>query len=148
MGGDWHQATGMEDIRRCECLSVPFRVGCLLIFFAQDQLMTRAPTCQRCQSLRHECYGLPDWVCGRCQCDKKTCQDVVVEGKATSHSTTRPCARKVTRVASPTPEVAEVEVPPPPIAGPSRAAHLPLFVDSVGSGDDHIERGAPASSGE
>src|SRR5882724_4679447 len=70
------------------------------------------------------------------------------KGKATSRSTTRPRARKVTRVASPTPEVAKVEVPPPPIAGPSRAARPPLFVDSVGSGDDHIERGAPASSGE
>src|SRR5882724_7583298 len=86
MGGDWRQAMGMEDIRRCECLSVPFRIGCLLIFFSQDQLMTRAPTCQRCQSLRHECYGLPDRVCGRCQRDKKTCQDVVVEGKSPSHS--------------------------------------------------------------
>src|SRR5882724_6166114 len=195
MGGDWHQATGMEDIRRCECLSVPFRVGCLLIFFAQDQLMTRAPTCQRCQSLRHECYGLPDRVCGRCQRDKKTCQDVVFVGKSPSHflgylwadmvvvdslpaarhwvrlniapvkpltqpkraaskgkvtsrPTTRPCLRKVTRVTSPTPEVADVEVLLPTIAGPSRAGHSPLFVDSVGSGDDHIEKGAPASSGE
>jgi len=25
--------------------------------------------------------GLPDWVCGQCQCDKKTCQDVMVEGE-------------------------------------------------------------------
>jgi len=39
------------------------------------------PRCQRCQALNHECYGLSDKVCGRCQQDKKTCQDVVVEGK-------------------------------------------------------------------
>ena len=157
--------------------------------------MTRVPMCQQCQALRHECYGLPDRVCGRCQRDKKTCQDVVVvgkspshflgylwadtvvvdslpaahhwvrlnvapvkpptqpkraasKGKATSRPTTRPRPRKVTRVASPTPEVADVEVLPPPIAGPSRVGRSPLFVDSVGSGDDHIEKGAPTSSGE
>ena len=39
------------------------------------------PRCQRCQALNHECYGLSDKVCGRCQRDKKTCQDVIVEGK-------------------------------------------------------------------
>ena len=72
----------------------------------------------------------------------------VSKGKVTSRPTTRlrPC--KFTRVASPTPEVIEVEVPPPPIAGPSRAGCSPLFVDSVGSGDDHIEKEAPVSSGE
>src|SRR5882724_6662427 len=85
MGGDWSQVTGMEDIRRCECFSVSFCIGCLLILSVQDQLMTHVPTCQQCQALRHECYGLPDWVCGRCQRDKKTCQDVVVVGKSPSH---------------------------------------------------------------
>jgi len=44
--------------------------------------MMRVPTCQLCWDLRHECYGIADWVCGQCQCDKKTCQDVVVEGES------------------------------------------------------------------
>src|SRR5882724_133258 len=48
-----------------EFLSVTFHVGCLLILSVQDQLMTCIPTCQRCQALRHECYGLPNRVCGR-----------------------------------------------------------------------------------
>src|SRR5882724_7779104 len=70
------------------------------------------------------------------------------KGKVVSHPTTRPRARKVTRLVSPTPEVAEGEVLPSPIAGPSRAGHPPLFVDSVRSGDDHTGKGAPVSSGE
>src|SRR5882724_4928425 len=149
--------------------------------------MARTPTCQRCQALQHECYGLPDQVCGRCQRDKKTCQDVVVVGKSPSHFlgylwadmvvvdslpaarhrfhlniapvkpptqpkraaskgkvTSRPMTRlrphKVPWVASPTPEVADIKVLPPPIAGPSRVGRSPLFVDSVRSGDDHIEK--------
>ena len=43
--------------------------------------MMRVLTCQRCRDLRHECYGIADWVCGQCQHDKKTCQDVVVKGE-------------------------------------------------------------------
>jgi len=54
----------------------------LLIPWFHGQLMERVPTCQRCQELHHECYGLPDRVCSHCQCDKKTCQDVVVEGES------------------------------------------------------------------
>jgi len=70
------------------------------------------------------------------------------KGNAVSHPTTRPRVHKVTRLTSPTPEVAEGEVLPSPIAGPSRAGHPPLFVDSFGSGDDHTGKGAPTSSGE
>jgi len=70
------------------------------------------------------------------------------KGKVVSHPMTRLCAYKVTRLASPTPEVTEGEVLPSPIAGPSRAGRPPLFVDSVRSGDDHIGKGAPMSSGE
>jgi len=43
------------------------------------------------------------------------------KGKAVSHPMMQPRARKVTRLTSPTPEVAEVEVLPSPIAGPSQA---------------------------
>ena len=68
------------------------------------------------------------------------------KGKAISRPTMQPCLHKVTQVASPTPEVAEVEVLPPP--GPSQAGNSPLFVDLVRSGDDHIEKEAPMSSGE
>ena len=49
---------------------------------------------------------------------------------------------------TPMPEVAEVEVPPPPIAGPSRVSHSPLFAEEVGLGDEHIGMGAPTSSDE
>ena len=31
--------------------------------------------------LGHKCYRLADKVCGRCQCNKKTCQDILVEGE-------------------------------------------------------------------
>ena len=37
-------------------------------------------TCQCCRDLHHECYGLADQVCSQCQCNKKTCQDIVVKG--------------------------------------------------------------------
>src|SRR5882724_6222741 len=52
-----------------------------LISRVQDKLMTWAPICQRCRTLRHECYGLAAKACGQCQCDKKPCQDLVVEGE-------------------------------------------------------------------
>src|SRR5882724_3106495 len=68
------------------------------------------------------------------------------KGKVVSHPTTRPCTRKFTCLLSPTPEVSEGEVLPSPIAVPSRAGRPPLFVDSVGSGDDHTGKGAPTSS--
>jgi len=71
-----------------------------------------------------------------------------MKGKAVPHPTTRPRARKVTRVASPTPEVAIVEAPPPPVAGPSQVGRAPLFEGAVGSSDERVGKGAPASSGE
>src|SRR5882724_6820332 len=52
---------------------------------------------------------------------------VMSKGKAVRHPTTQPCARKVTWIPSPMPEVVEVGVPPPPIAGPSQASRAPLF---------------------
>ena len=70
------------------------------------------------------------------------------KGKVVSHPMMRLCMCKVTQFMSSTPEVTEVEVLPPPIAGPNQAGHSPLFVDSVRSGDDHIGKEAPASSGE
>jgi len=44
--------------------------------------MVWVPMCQHCQMLHHKCYSLANKVCGHCQCDKKTCQDMVVEGKS------------------------------------------------------------------
>jgi len=61
-----------------------------LIFCVQDQLMTWDLTCQHCRTLRHESYGLAAKACGQCQCDKKPCQDVVVEGKSTNSLLGRP----------------------------------------------------------
>src|SRR5882724_1634330 len=55
---------------------VPSLISCV-----QDKLMTRAPICQRCRTLRHECYGLAVKAYGQCQRDKKPCQDLVVEGE-------------------------------------------------------------------
>jgi len=46
------------------------------------------------------------------------------------------------------PEVAGVEALPPPIAGPSLAFHAPLFEEPVRSGDDHVGKEAPVSSGK
>ena len=43
--------------------------------------MTWITTCQHCQTLRHNFYGLAAKACGQCQRDKKTCQDVVVQGE-------------------------------------------------------------------
>ena len=70
------------------------------------------------------------------------------KGKAVSRPTMQLHMCKVTRLMSPTPEVTKVEVLPSPITGPSRVGHPSLFVDSVRSGDDHIGKGAPMSSGE
>jgi len=44
----------------------------------QGELVMRVPTCERCTQLKHACYGLPEKVCRRCQCDKKPCLDLVV----------------------------------------------------------------------
>jgi len=52
----------------------------LLIFCTQGKLTEQVQICQCCQTLNHECYGLAK-VCGWCQWDKMTCQDVVVEGE-------------------------------------------------------------------
>ena len=46
------------------------------------------------------------------------------------------------------PEVTEVEVPSPPIIGPSQGSHAPLFEELVGSGDYHVGKEAPTSSGK
>ena len=54
--------------------------------------MAGIPTCKWCQTLRHKCYGLDDKVCGQCQCDKKTCQDVMFEGESFSPFLDCPCA--------------------------------------------------------
>jgi len=48
----------------------------------QGKLVERDPRCQHCQTLRHQCYGLAEKVCGRCQWDKKMCQDMVIEGES------------------------------------------------------------------
>ena len=56
---------------------------------------------------------------------------VASKGKAIHRPTTQPHVHKVTRITSPTPEVARVEVPSPPIAGPSWAIHVPLFEEPV-----------------
>ena len=50
-----------------------------LIFHTQGKLTEWVLMFQFFQMLRHKCYGLADKVCGRCQCDKKTCHNVVVE---------------------------------------------------------------------
>jgi len=60
----------------------------------------------------------------------------------------RPYMCKVTQLMSPTSEVTNVEVLPPPITGPSWAGHAPLFAGPVRSGDDHVRQEAPMSSGE
>jgi len=70
------------------------------------------------------------------------------KGKAVPHPTTRPHARKFTRIATPTPEVTDVVAPLPPIAGPSRASRAPLFEEAARSGDEQVGRVAPASSGK
>ena len=48
----------------------------------QGKLVERDPRCQHCQTLRHQCYGLAEKFCSRFQQDKKTCQDMVVEGES------------------------------------------------------------------
>src|SRR5882724_3907396 len=166
-----------------------------LISRVQDKLMTQAPICQCCRTLRHECYGLAVKACGQCQHDKKPCQDLVVEGesstgllncplvdtmvvdsrpvaprrarqtvapvdppiqpqrvankgKAVSRPTTRPRPRKVTRVASPTPDIVEVLVPMPSVAGPSRVGPPVLFEGLVVSSEDGVRRDVAMPSGE
>jgi len=70
------------------------------------------------------------------------------KGKAVPHPTTQPHAHKVTRIMTPMPEVDEVVIPPPPITRPSQACCSPLFAEPNGSGDEHVWKGAPMSSGE
>jgi len=71
-----------------------------------------------------------------------------MKGKAVLHPTTSPWVCKVTQIVTPMPEVDEVVVPPPHIAGPSRVHCGLLFTEPNGSGDEHIRKGAPVSSGE
>jgi len=47
-------------------------------------------------------------------------------------------AHKVTRIASPAPDVVGVMAPTPPVAGPSQKDHLALFEDSIMSGDEGV----------
>ena len=70
------------------------------------------------------------------------------KGKVVPRPMMWPHAHKVTRLASPTPEVAGVKVPPLPIAGPSGTGNAPLFTESVGLGDAPVRKEVPASSGE
>ena len=58
------------------------------------------------------------------------------KGKVVPHPTTWPRAHKVTRIATPTPEVTAAEAPPPPIAGPSRERRAPQFEEAVRSGGE------------
>jgi len=44
--------------------------------------MAQAPIFQHCHALGNECYGLADKVCGQCQCNKKMCQVIMVEGES------------------------------------------------------------------
>ena len=64
------------------------------------------------------------------------------KGKAVPHPTMQLHACKVTWIMTLMPEVAEVEAPHPPIAGPSRASHGPLFKEAVDSGDEQVRTGA------
>jgi len=57
---------------------------------------------------------------------------VASKGKAVTRPTTQPRTCKVTRIASPMPEVIEVGVPPPPIAGPSQVSRAPLLEEPSG----------------
>ena len=70
------------------------------------------------------------------------------KGNAVPHPTMQPCMRKVTRISSPMPEVAEIEALPPPITVPSQVVHAPLFEEPVGMGDDHVGKEPPVSSGK
>src|SRR5882724_527826 len=69
------------------------------------------------------------------------------KGKVVPRPTMWLCAHKVTWIATPMPEVAAVEAPPPPIAGPSRVRRAPLFEEAVGSRDEQVGKVAPVSSG-
>src|SRR5882724_5119928 len=73
---------------------------------------------------------------------------VTPKGKAVSHPMMRPCARKVTQIMTPMPEVTDVAAPLPPIAGPSWVSCAPLFEVADGSGDEQVGKGAPTSSGK
>src|SRR5882724_5111495 len=73
---------------------------------------------------------------------------VATKGKAASHSTTRPRPRKVTRVASPTPDIVEGLVPTPSVAGPSRVGPPVLFEGPVVSSEDRVRRDVAMLSGE
>ena len=147
----------------------------------QGQWVAHDLMCQHCHTLGHKCYGLANKFCGQCQQDKKTCQDVVVEGelfsvtpvcldtdilvvdsvpvipplkkvatkgKTVPHHMTQPRACKVMQVISPSPVVAGVPSPNPPIAGTSMVTQLPLFKEPVQLGGEEVGPVAPASSGE
>src|SRR5882724_6787053 len=73
---------------------------------------------------------------------------VAPKGKVVSCPMTQPHACKVTRIATPMPEVTDVAAPLPPIAGPSCVSHAPIFEVADGSGNKQVGKGAPASSGK
>src|SRR5882724_3180617 len=75
-------------------------------------------------------------------------QHVATKGKAASHPTTRPQPRKVTRVASPTPDIVKGLVPTPSVAGPSRVGPPVLFEGPVISSEDGVRRDVAMPSGE
>src|SRR5882724_9850225 len=70
------------------------------------------------------------------------------KGKAVLRPTMCPQARKVTWIASPTPEVAETVDPTPPVAGPSREGCPALFEGPVTSGAEGVQGTAGATSGK
>ena len=56
---------------------------CLVLTPCFEGVLVWRPTkCVRCSRLGHECSGLAELACGRCQRDKKECADVGVEGKS------------------------------------------------------------------
>jgi len=73
---------------------------------------------------------------------------VAAKGKAPVHWMTRPHARKVTWVPSPSPGVFEVPRPDLGVARPSAALRLPLFKESIPSGSGEIGADMPVPLGE
>ena len=72
---------------------------------------------------------------------------VTVKGKAPVHQMTRPRPRKVTQVPSPSPGVVEAPRPNLGAAGPSAAPWLPLFKESIPSGNGEIGADVPVPLG-
>src|SRR5882724_5979280 len=86
-----------------------------MILCTQGKLVAWDPMCQWCQTLSHECYGLSDKVCGQCQHDKKTYQDVIVKGKLCPLLVMFPDLKDNSRSSSCCPSLG------PPYGGPNKA---------------------------